>query len=254
MSDPIVPPSPPQQGSALPEPLQGKTPEQVYDMLVNEHNRIMAEQAVAKPPEKPKVQEPQVPTFQPPVVPAAEPANILQEPERFVQEQFNQRVQPLIDSVIAGNRELSRQNLVSQVGKEEYETYKEEIEKVVSSLDPRLQVSPNAYMVAFKFVQASHLDDVVSKKAESLAEKKVREAFQRLGMEPPTAEQPAPQPRGLFQQAPAVASPRPFNPQQNQTKLSAAEKAAAKAMDLTEEEFVAYKSMNTDAISQLGRG
>lgn len=176
-----TPPKEPE--SNLPEELKGKSVDEVYTILSQEHTKEMDTlkgefstqisdintklEGIKTVPTQPTRQAP--PTqFQPPQPP--QKVSIFEDEDGFMDQQFGQRIMPLANAITQNSRYMGRE-LFIQKHKEEYDKYGEEIEKLVDGFAPMVQADPRAYDTAYNFVMGTHAKDLV------------KEAGQQKGLE-----------------------------------------------------------------------
>ena len=284
-------------GSELPDELKGKSQEEQYNLLKGEHNRLMTEEKArkfdalqAQPPVTPAATPParQAPStpqkgthdgVQPPTSyrqPAGEERiDPLENPEGFMQQQFDQRVNPMINatvnSVRATNRELYTQN-----NAKDFEEFGEEIEQFVSALAPQLQMDPRAYKQGAAYVKSLHLDEIIEKEATARSAGGLAKTLAAAGVSEEdiaqivaataangerAAAEPAPA-ASLFGRAtglpPRVASTVTTPPKQpvgggTGSKLTPKEKELADEFGMTDAEWAVEREGNTDIVSSLRR-
>lgn len=260
VQEPQAPPAP-AKATILPEELQGKSAEEIYAVLQEEHNRLLEEEKAKKgvKPQPPQPQQP--PRFTPPpFTPPPEPEGfnpVRQEVNEVVDQALNARVAPLVANFVEAQRATNRSVFQQKIGKE-WERWGEDIEKFVSGLAPQVQAHPNAYDVAYNYIRSLHVDELVKERAAEEAKTIARQVLKEMGIDGASIEQPQQQPmrQSLFNRGiPSVSGPRPFTPSQSAgSGLSSTEKRVAKDMNMTDEEYAAYKAMNNDALSLLQGG
>jgi len=286
-----------EQGEKLPESLQGKTQEEIYQELKAEHNRLMDAEKAKKydaitenpptpptPPPKPATPPGQAPstpqkTYQqePPVSyrQPAEAIDLQQDPEGFMDQQFNKRFGPLVNAQVSSNRATNAQ-LYKMQNPEIVEKYGEEIETFVNALSPELQMNPIAYQKAGEYIRGLHLDEIVAEQigkktpailAKTLAEAGVSEEdiaaivakTKQVADAPPAGEEPPPT-SSLFGRAtglpPRTATTKTTPPRQEaggpaRVKMTSKEKEMAAEFDMTDEEWAEGRADNTDTMTAL---
>lgn len=289
----------------IPDELKGKSPEEIYQRLSEENQRLLSEQEKALKAQYfdesnkqtqggqqgGQQNQQRYPQYNPQqhYVPAQSGGEEDQpdpytEPEKFMDMQLNKRLNPLVNQTVQSFRGVARQNFRQQVGNEEYEKYKDEIESLMDSFSPQVQMNPEAYETAYHIVQANHLDEITSSRAEQLASEKLQKTLLNLGIDQEQLKQALGgedqsgqqtqqtqqlqqsqnyQPQSsLFQRnigVPVTESSKqgsvPFNGQNKggKSKLTEDQKRMAKEFDMTEEEYAEWADLNTDIISTLGR-
>lgn len=286
-----TPPEPPKV--EMPEALKGKSSEEVFKALSEEHDRVLKEAVndvkakFATPPEpKPAppapapgpAPQPQPGGYPPTDFPGAasqgEPDPGL-EPGKYLDNQLAQRVTPYVTSMVAAGRETGRSLLATKVGEEDWKAFGAEIETFVDQLDPKVQANPKSYTVAYNYVRAMHLDEIVSKQTETKANKKLKDALTKLGVDEAQmatvlrGEGPAPAPEGAAQsslfsaptgtQVPTTVPTKPpvapaVTPGAGKAPLTDEEKILMGQFKMTEDEWREYRGQNTDIISELRSG
>lgn len=290
--------------SNLPEQLQGKSPEEMYQMLSEEHQReverIKAQQfdqqqsgqgqQQQQSQQASQQQQQQAPQQRQPYVPSYNPyqgygqqqqqeqePDLFTDPDRFMEQQFNKRLQPLAQSYTQSLKETNKQAFRHQIGEEEWERYGDEISQFIDSLSPQIQIQPQAYQTAYNFVRAQHVDEIANQKATQQASEKLQETLLKLGVSPdrlkevmageeqsqPGNQQQAPQtPSSLFQRNTGTTAQVPHtaassggggqNGSKGKRRLSETERKLAEEFGMSEDEYSEYAAMNTDLISNLG--
>ena len=294
-----------QENSAdIPEELKGKSPEEIYKRLSEENQKMLEEQEKNLKAQyfdqsqqgqgQQNTQQGTQQGYQPPYSPTpptsgqytynnddTESPDPYTDPEGFMDLQLNKRLSPLVQNTVQSFRGIAKQNFQSQIGQEEWSKYGQEIESLIDSFSPQVQMNPEVYQTAYRIVQANHLDEITQSKAEQMASEKLQKTLANLGIsseqlkeamggEPSNSPQPqAQQPQqsqpqqssSLFQRnigVPVTESSRqsttPYNQNQGgKPKLTDDQKRLAKEFDMTEEEYAEWAQLNTDIISSLGR-
>lgn len=175
---PAVPPPAP-----LPEALKGKSAEEMYAMLKDEHTTIMdgvkakkydelttpPVQPVTPPAKPPARQAPPPPhkpladstvqtSYQQPQPP--EQIDPVMDPGGFMQQQLDQRIGGLVQTTVGALRNTNRE--VFKQSRSDYDKYSEEIEQFVDALHPQLQANPEAYRRGYDFVRSTHIDEIIA--------------------------------------------------------------------------------------------
>lgn len=289
----------------LPEELQGKSPEEMYDMLAQENERMLEEQkkqleqqnSQATGGQQSQQGQRQGQGYQPPApgstqqygqwnygnqgTPAAqgpEEIDYWSEPDKFMEQQLNRRLQPIVNSTVQSIRGTNKNSFIRDVGDEDWQRYGAEVEQLIDSFSPEVQMHPNAYKQAYNIVMANHLDEVTSSKAEKMASEKLQRTLANLGisqeqLQEAMGQEGNQQPQGQQQQQPnrslfqrnlgvpqvesgARGSAASSNPQPNNNgggrRLNDREKRIAEEFGMTPKEYKEWADLNTDAISQLG--
>lgn len=280
-------------GTPLPAELQGKDPGEVYEMLRQENERLLQEQEQRlKAQNYDQIQQGQKTaqsqgqgqqSYQPPPPQFGgyggqqqgqqnEP-DMYSDPEGFMDRQLERRLGPVMQSTLNSLKESNKQSFKQQIGTEEWSKYGSEIEQFVNSLSPQAQMTPQAFSTAYNYVRSMHLDEISESKAEKLAEQKVRERLEAMGLDPDAAQdttgsvdqrvqQAVQQQQGSQQQQQPTSSlfqrdtgtvPQNYGRsssaaqgQNRKARLSDNEKRLAEQFDMTEEEYLEYKKFNTD--------
>ena len=276
------------QTSLLPEQLQGKSPEEVYEALREEHNRVMneykaqkldealkgkEEQGVNPHPPKQRGRVDDARRYQqapPPPQSNEEEPDYWTDPKGFMENQLNRRLSPLIQTQTAALRGTNKQMFMQKMG-DEWQKYGDEIEQFVDALHPQLQVDPRAYQQAYNYVRSLHLDEIIEEQADSRAAQKLADRLADAGMEQeqiasiisgasPQQIQQQSESRSLFQTptgVPRTGSSSTGAPRQNvgvQTKrkaYSAEEKKIMEQFGMSPKEYDEYRAENTDLYSAL---
>lgn len=206
--------------SNLPEPLRGKTPDEVFKILQEEHNRVVndikakafddQEEANKNKPNfqqpKPGQQPPQGAQTPPGVRPGQTPpqpqgqaptlpqggqgdgrgqVSYWQDPAGFLDQQLNARLAPMVQAQVAGMRGTNKQ-LFQQRAAKDYEKYGEEMEAFIDNLAPQLQAHPEAYNQALNFVKSQHLNEIIEEERKSARSAGLAEALADEGVDPET--------------------------------------------------------------------
>jgi hypothetical protein len=270
---------PAQPAEELPQELQGKSPAEVFKLLQGEHQRVLgeiakaqaldAQQRAAEATRQVQRQAPPAPPAMPPM--PQEDVNLLTDPDRFMDLQFQKRVQPMVQTIVgsqrATNRDLMRMN-VARGEDNDYDRYAEEIETFVNQLVPEMQVHPDTYKVAYNFVKSRHLPEILAeqgKKAEARARAEISKVLSERGVNATellpeeAAPPPPPDPFGsLFQTRTGVrTAPQPpvvsrGNPPPNGNParpLNQVERLIAAEFGMSDAEYRQYQAQNTDVLS-----
>jgi hypothetical protein len=241
----------PKPVSILPEALKGKSPEETYMLLKQEHERDMQEQAEAlkqaQIPAAPVYEPPPAPTYQPPV--QAPDTNYYADPEKFLKDEVNRRVAPLVQAQVQSNRNVAREVFQKTIPDDEWSKYRNEIEQFVGMVAPEAiaQDALGVYKSAHIFVRGKHLDEIVKERSKNVAKDAVREILAEAGIDDGKInslfETPQPAQRSsLFQSnvgvVPQTAQARSFNPNAKpKVQLSDREKIVAQKFGMTPEEY-----------------
>jgi hypothetical protein len=289
------------QESNLPQELQGKSPEEMYQLLSNEHQREVerlkaqkldemqqsqqsGQQESQQQQSQQQYQQPQQPTYSPSYSPYGQQsqgqqqsADLFTDPDRFMDEQFNRRLQPLAQSYTQSLKETNKQQFINSIGNEEWEKYGSEIQQFIDSLSPQIQIQPQAFQTAYNFVRAQHVDEIASQKATQQASEKLQETLLKLGVspdrlkevmseeqgtQPGSQEKASQQSSSLFQRNTGASSSVPHmaassgggssGQSKGKRRLSETERKLAEEFGMSEDEYSEYASLNTDLISNLG--
>lgn len=206
-----------QQQSNLPEQLQGKSAEEVYQLLSQEHmkevNQLKAEkfdqqqqqgsgenqqqsQQTQQAQQGYQQNYQQYPSynqqtynpyqygqgFQQQQQQGYEEPSIWEDPDQYLDRKLQQRLNPLIQQNVQSMKETNKQVFRQQIGQDEWNRFGNEIEQFVNSLSPQLQADPRAYQQAYNFVRASHVDEIANERANQQANQKLRSTLQQLGV------------------------------------------------------------------------
>lgn len=278
-----------EQNPQLPPELQGKSVAEVYEMLAQEHNKTveqikneMKAQAYDGMQQKgDEQQKQQTSQYQPQSQQGyqyqyspsqqqgqgEEDYDFLTNPDKFMDKQLQKRLAPIVQTTFQSLKETNKAQFVNNIGAEEWQKYGEEIEQFVNTLSPQVQVHPNAYKQAYKFVQSSHLDEIVSSKASQQASEKLQRTLLKLGIDPeklqslqndddePVVEEKVSNIFSKFtgSRTPVSQPVKMSSPGEKKTKrLSEAERKMAQEFGMTEAEYSEYAALNTDLITALG--
>ena len=278
---------PPEQESNLPEELQGKSPDEMYELLKKEHenvvNKLKAEkfdQSTKDPKPTPQKQQGPSPHHPPTVGPgdgtgisyggSKPPPDIYTDPEGFMEQQLNRRLQPLIQTQTHALRGANRQLFQQQI-KDDWEKFGDEIEQFVDALHPQLQVDSRAYQQAYNYVRSLHLDEIVEEKSKSRSTETLATALADAGLEPEqiaaivsrTGAGVVPQQKqelgSLFQSrtgipvtASSVSSSRSDVPATGRgSRYTPQEKRMMEEFGMNPKEWDEYRAQNTDIVSSL---
>ena len=259
------------EGANLPEELKGKSIDEVYSMLSEEHEKEM-ERAKAELVKQPEIQQkpaPQeaprynyTPQYDQRSAEAEEEVDLVSDPDRFMEKQFKKRLDPLVQQTYSSMKEMNRQNFISRTGAENWDRYGSEVDAFVNALSPQVQIDPRAYQQAYQYVLSTHMDEIVEEKSVKQASEKLQRTLTRLGIDPSQLNDSddedggSPEPRSLFARNPTKASTQPVKHVKQDSKpsrrLSEAEKRIAQEFDMTDDEYREYAQLNTDLISTLG--
>ncbi len=256
---------------ALPDALKGKTQEEIYKLLKEEHDREVAEMKAAQQAQiaqpvqtvqTTQTTQPTYPVFSPPPpnVPdtqTAEP-DLFSQPEQYMERQFQQRIAPLAETVAENMRATNKEVFRGRIGEEEWKRYGAEIEQFVGTLHPSVRMNMGAYDAAYRYIRGTKVDDIVAEASKKAAEDAVAQALTAYGIQPQPVQQQQQQRTSLFQpQVGVVASPTPpahfTMPAQKKAKLSDEQKRIATAFGQTEDEYLEMAALNNDVISIMQR-
>lgn len=263
----------------IPEQLKGKSPEEMYQMLSDENERLLreerdkAEQEYKKSTPPPiqgqQRQQPSYPQQYPQQYQQQNEPDPYTDPEGFMDVQFQRRMQPLVNNTVNSLRSVNRSNFTQAVAKEDWEKYSGEVEAIIDNFSPQIQMHPDAYKQAYNIVLANHMDEVVGSKAEKIASERLQRTLLELGIGPeqlqgvlngdgPPKQEERP---SLFQRNVGVRTPvteransshTPYSPPKGSGGLSQEEKEIAKKFGMEPDEYKDWAKLNTDMISQLG--
>lgn len=274
---PPVVPVKPDEGvqSQLPEELKGKSAEEVFSALSTEHTKVMTEAELKHQTElanRPAAVEEPKPVPRPAPVPAQqaqeEEPDFLTDPDGFMEQQFNKRLEPLARQTVESQKATNREVFWSKAGNEDFEKYGGEVDDFINKLHPMLQGNFKSYEAAYDYVRSRHVDEISETMAEKKATVKLMEVLQKKGLSSEEitqfigSDKPAPEPApstGLFrpvtglQQIGNVRS-TPFNPEKVKARVTdPKERAIMAEFDMTDEEYIEYRDQNSDAFSELAR-
>jgi len=283
----------------LPDQLKGKSAEEIYTILGTAHNQELdaavnatkaefggkldelnkkIEQMAVTPQPGQQQQQPPGPRFGPQGVQQQQPGeevppDQLTDPDGFMDYQFRKRMAPLVNTTVTAMRENNRQLFASQ--NPEYETYRGDIEQIVNGFTPEIQMRPQAYEVALRYVKAGKIDEIAAEKGKTMANQVLTKVFKSLGLTPEqireaTGEETPAAGGQPPQAATVVPSTSLFQgnvgvPITSQTGPSAVAPAATKkskpasavqrevmaAFDMDEAEYDQYAALNTDLLSAI---
>lgn len=282
---------PQQETTQLPQELQGKSTAEVYETLRAENERLLNEQeqrlkAQAFDESKKAAPQQTAPSYAPPppnyaaytgVQNQKEP-DIYSDPEGFMDRQLERRMGPVVQQTFYSLKESNKNQFIARVGQEEWAKYGAEIEQFIGGLSGQAQIMPEAYNTAYNFVRSTHLDEITQTKAEQLAEQRVSERLEALGIDPrlaagtegtveeriqQAADEQADRNRyknvSLFQPDTGTVPPpmggRSSVQQKSASrgKLTNDERAMAEAFGMSDTEYLEYKKLNTDVVSEMRR-
>jgi hypothetical protein len=273
----------------LPDELKGKTPQEIYKRLSEEHQRVVGdinkdhqlEMATAKsqtppggvPQQQQQQQQQQRQTYYPPQQ-QEEDIDYMTQPEAYIERALNKKMEPLVGAFVSSQKENAKRVFMQQVGKEEWDLYGPEIEKFVDGLHPSLQINPQSYEAGYKVVRGDHVDEISQKKAVLLTEQTLRKVLTNMGISEEVVASAMRQPEGAGQQqaaqaqprsslfqpvtglAPHVETSRAFNPEQQKSKvkLTPIQHQMAEEFGMTDDEYAEHAKLNTDVLSEVSRG
>lgn len=260
-------PGTPEGPSTLPEQLQEKTREQIYELLSQEHQRESALQKaqhelelekLKNAPAPPVSQIPQQATVQSPYANGQQPVDLWTDPDKYLDNQMRQRLTPLVQSVANSLQSTNRETFKQNIGAENWDKYGEEIERFIRTLNPATRQDPQAYKAAWDYVRGMHTDDIVEERVSKATKEAVTHVLQELGIaqdriseitggnKPPQQQQR--QQTSLFQNNIGTATPesgksRKFTPNiPPRSKLTPEQQRVAKGFGMTDEEYIAYQA------------
>jgi predicted transcriptional regulator len=242
--------------SNLPDELKGKSAEEIYKMLQEEHNKelgtvetekakLEAEKAALERVGKSEVTKPtQVyhPTQE-------QEQDLWTDPNAFLTKQLEQRIAPIVADFSQSMRQANRDNFAAKIGTDEWGKFGGEIEQFVNGLAPIVQKSPEAYATAYTFVRGMHADEIVEDKVSKAVEKAIQETLKNLGLEEKISEVivEEKQPKSLFQRntgVPVVSANKrsvKFDSLKPSPGLTLEERKAAIGFGMTEAEYARAK-------------
>jgi hypothetical protein len=256
-SDLPKPEEQPKTASSLPEELQGKSVDEVYSKLREEHERVLREREaeLAQKPQAPVYQQ-QPPVQQAPVIPQQPQPELeyYQDPGRFLEEQLNKRVAPLVDAQVQNNKQVAREVFRNSLPPGEWDRYQGEIEQFVSQVAPQALASNalGVYNAAITFIRGNHIEEIVKERSSSEAKRILKEVMAETGGDEAGFnrffEPSQPQPRtSLFQSPtgtiPKTAPARPAASAGNapaKTKLSDEEHKVAVHFGMSDAEYATW--------------
>lgn len=194
----------PEQEVVLPDELKGKTPQEIYARLSQEHQRVVGDldkdhqlevanlRSQQPPPVQQQQQQPQ-PQQQPgqqqqvagypyQQVGTEEEPDFLTQPDQYIERQFQKRMAPLVGSFMNSQKEAAKALFQQQVGKEEWDKYGKDITEFVDKLHPTLQVDVRSFHSAYKVVRGDHVDEIANARAVQIAEQTVKKVLTSLNI------------------------------------------------------------------------
>lgn len=148
-----------------------------------------------------------------------------EDPEAVLEEHYNKRTAPIVRANLENQAKIVRELAVSKLnnvklydgGPSLWERYGDEVDQFLGQFpDVSTRAAPDAYEAAIQWVRSKHIDEEITER-----EKARNEAEKRAFVEGPTAG--------------AAAGPR------RKVALTDVERAVAKGLNLTEEEYRQYK-------------
>lgn len=191
----------------LPQELQGKSPAEVYDLLKQEHSRVLEDETKnlkAKLHDYEANQQAQVSSQQPssPTAPYTQQyqnettptyqygygaqqqdqgPDYWSDPEGFLDKQFERRVAPMAQMTFENMKEINKQNFRSRIGEAEWAKYGQEISNFVNGLSPQMQANPKAFETAYNMARSQHVDEIVQERATQESDNRLRRSLAALG-------------------------------------------------------------------------
>jgi hypothetical protein len=254
----------------IPEELKGKSPEEIYDALANEHTKEVEEMRkdfLAKlpkvSPEEPKI-EPKV--YQQPIVSAPVIQDYYTNPEEYVKGITQQQINNVVGNYSANQRPINEQVFIQSLDtddRELYVKYKDEINQNIDLLPPQGQANLSAFNLVYNVVLGKHRKEIEKERFEKNADDLVKTTLRdKIGLEDEAIERAfqkePPQPQRSLFGSPIGATniPQPRYSGQNTSqkrspKLDSTMKSVAAAFGMSDDEYM--KSLE-DNISNTGRG
>lgn len=254
----------------LPDPLKGKSKEEMYNMLREEHDRelqakeneLLKKKLAEVPAQQPVYQPPQ-PTFQQP----AQETSLYTDPDKFMEEQLNKRLAPLVNTFQQSSVELAKEQFKSAIPPDEWEKYGGEMEQFVENVDPRIKGSQplNTWKAAQNYVRGKHLDEIADARASNKAKELLKEILAETGADEGKLGEyfnrsATPAPRSSLFQAGTGTIPQSSPPRKMSTatqpkaRLDSLQQKIADAFGMSSDEYTELSKYNTDVVSQLKGG
>lgn len=148
-----------------------------------------------------------------------------EDPEAVLEEHYNRRTAPIVKASLENQARIVRELAVSKLNSQKlyeggpslWERYGDEVDTFLNQFpDVSTRAAPDAYEAAIQWVRSKHIDEEITER-----EKARNEAEKRAFVEGPSAG--------------AASGPR------KKVALSDVERAVAKGLNLTEEEYRQYK-------------
>lgn len=182
-----------EEESNLPESLRGKTPQEIYEMMNEEHNRVvnqtvteLTQQFGQQQPSQQQQQQPRIPKAPPyrPRQEEEEPPDLNYDPDGFMEYQFNKRLTPILQQQVEIARGQNRNFFQSKIGDEEWKKYGPEIEQFVDNLHPQIQAHPEIYQRAYDLARSSHYDENIEEESNKRSLGTVTKVLASMGYTP----------------------------------------------------------------------
>lgn len=271
MSDPNVTSAPsidgaPAQETALPEVLKGKTPEEIFKILQAEHISEMSAETQRHASTMEQIATRPAPQQYPFVPPSQQQAPVapqefdIANPDAYLQDQVNRRMAPIVASMAQAGRDTGRSLLTAKISPEEWKKYGADIEQLIDGMAPAAQAQPRAYESAYNVVRSMHIDEIITERVGTEAKKLAGQILTEMGVDASklggNGEVSTPRP-SIFQGRTGVATSAPRSTSAalggaGKPKLSEAEKLMCSKFEMTEDEYILYRGMNTDFLTQNG--
>jgi hypothetical protein len=148
-----------------------------------------------------------------------------EDPESVLEEHYNRRTAPIVKANLENQAKIVRELAISKLGNTKlydggpslWERYGDEVDQFLGQFsDPSTRAAPDAYDAAIQWVRSKHIDEEITER-----ERARREAEKRSFVEGPSVG--------------AAAGAR------KKVALNDVERAVAKGLNLSEEEYLQYK-------------
>ncbi len=247
----------------LPDELNGKTPEEIYDILAKAHEEdvnAVRKEMIEKIPslkEEPKKEEPPKKAYQPPYIPPMQQQQVQEpdlytDPDGFVSRRVSAARAEVVNALALTQRPANEQLFYMGLdadGKALYDKYKAEINSRVDGLPPQSQISPDAYKMAFEIAVGMHWKEIEAARFDAKAEDLVKKTLKDRNLMSDedietafTKEEPVAQTRrSLFQQPVNTPQPRYRGPAATvSSKLDEVQRKIARGFGMSDEEYLKY--------------
>jgi hypothetical protein len=252
----------------LPTELEGKSAEEVYAALSQEHvkeveqvrkdilDKLPSLKQEEKVTEKPVYQQPYVGQ----TTPTQEDVTMYSNPELYVQQRIDAAIAGVVGNYATNARPTNEMVFVQNLDVEDrdtYETYKAEVNSYMNRLDARGQADPRAYGVAFNVVLGEHRKEIEAKRFDKKAEDLVKETLRSKGLLDEDAIEAAFAPKeiipvrqSLFQPSLGVAN----IPQPRRTGQNTSVKVSPKINDLQRKIAKGFGMSDTEYMTEFNQG